>query len=119
MKIKKLEAKIEIPKDVQVEIDKNIIKIKGPKGEVEKKFMIPGLALSKQDSEIILSSESGSKRGKRIINSHRANLRNMINLKIPSNLFSFHKIVWRTYMTEHNNTQHDNREKLWELIKKS
>lgn len=78
MKTKKLEEKIEIPKEVQVEIDGYIVKMKGPKGEITKNFLNPRINLSKQESKIILSSSNSTKKEKKILNSIKAHIQNLI-----------------------------------------
>jgi large subunit ribosomal protein L6 len=70
--------KIEIPEEVTLNIEKNIIKIKGPKGENEKKIFHPRVSIKKENNEIILESKKSSKREKKMINTLRAHISNII-----------------------------------------
>jgi len=77
MKIDIIE-KLEIPEGITIEIDNQIIKIKGPKGSNEKKIFHPKIKIEKKDSEIILSSKKATKREKKMLNTLKAHIRNLI-----------------------------------------
>ncbi len=79
MSTKNFEIKIVIPENVQVNLDENILKIKGPKGEVEKKLHNPLVKIEIKDKEIILSTQKQTKKEKRIINTFKAHVNNLIN----------------------------------------
>ena len=78
MKLDKLQEKIEIPKEVQVRIDGYTVNVKGPKGEISKKFQNPRINLSKQESNIILSAVKATKSERRMINTTKAHIKNLI-----------------------------------------
>lgn len=78
MSTKNFNIKIEIPENVQINVDDNIIKIKGPKGEVEKKLHNPLVKLEKTEKEIILSTQKSTKKEKRVINTFRAHINNLL-----------------------------------------
>lgn len=78
MRIDKLEEKIEIPEGVEIEITNGMIKVKGPKGENQKKLLSPKIKISKKDKTIILLAEKPSKREKTMINTFKAHINNMI-----------------------------------------
>jgi len=78
MSTKKLyKDKLEIPKNVQVELDYNVIKVKGEKGEIQKKLNLPKIKIEKQDNIISFTSKYTSKREKRMVNTNKAHIKNM------------------------------------------
>lgn len=64
---------MEIPEGVSVHIQNNMIKVKGPKGEVERAFS-PLLNLSASGRQIAIDGKS-----KALVNTMRAHLRNMLS----------------------------------------
>ena len=73
-----LKEKIEIPSKVEVEITPLFIKAKGPKGETQKKIHHPSVKIEKQNNSIILSTKKGTKKEKKIINTLKAHIKNLI-----------------------------------------
>lgn len=72
------EIKIAIPENTQANIEDNLLKIKGPKGEVEKKFHNPLVKIEIKENQIILSTKKRNKKEKRIINTFRSHVNNLI-----------------------------------------
>jgi len=73
-----IKKEIELPE--QVSIDLNLtIKITGPQGEVEKKLIHPKIKIKQEEGKIILESKNATKKGKKIINSFEAHIKNMIS----------------------------------------
>jgi len=70
--------KIEIPEKIEAQIDKGIVKIKGPKGEASKKLIDPKVDIKIEDKKIIFSAKKGTKREKRIIGTFKSHIRNLI-----------------------------------------
>lgn len=69
---------IEIPSNVQVEIlEGNLVKVKGPKGELEKKLH-PEVIIKKEDSQIIVESYSNDNFHKALHGTTRQIIANMI-----------------------------------------
>jgi large subunit ribosomal protein L6 len=75
---KSLFNEIEIPKEVEVEIDKTNVVVKGPKGENKKSFRVGSLDLKKQGDKIIIGYKKATKREKKMINTIAAHIKNMI-----------------------------------------
>ena len=74
-----LHEEIEIPKGVTVTVDGMKVKVKGPKGEMEKDFShITGVILSVQDNKIILETTFADRRKKAQFYSLIAHIKNMI-----------------------------------------
>ena len=77
MKFKELKQEIEIPQGIEVLVEDNLVKIKGPKGENQRAFHYPKIKIFKQDNKIILSAKNATKKEKTMmgtINSHINNL---------------------------------------------
>lgn len=106
MEQKNLKEEIEIPDNIEVEIEKKTIKVKGPKGENERNFLEPRIILTKKDNKIILQTKTKTKREKTILGTFKAHINNLIKgvsetfiykLKICSGHFPM------TVTTENNN----------------
>ena len=67
--------KIEIPEGVEVNIDSEI-KMKGPKGELARKFPIE---IKKEGNILIIDHKKATKKNKNIIKTTKAHLKNMLN----------------------------------------
>lgn len=77
---------IEIPEKVTIKIG-STIKISGPQGEVEKKLFHPKVKISLEKNRIILKVSKGTKREKKVINSFRVHLKNMIQGVVKKHLY--------------------------------
>ena len=75
---KELFKEIEIPENVEIEIDESIIKIKGPQGMIERHFNIRDLEFKKENGKIIIGHKKSSKKEKKDMNSIAAHIKNMI-----------------------------------------
>jgi len=75
MKKEKIKVKeIEIPNGVNIEINKDEIKVNGPKGEIKKRF---GIKLEKKENKLIFEVK-GNKRDKKRKGTIIAHIKNMI-----------------------------------------
>lgn len=76
-----MERIIEIPTDIQVEIDNFKIKVKGPKGNLEKDFYSPlfrrDILIQKNDNKIVISSKSEKRKIKAMLGTIESHLNNM------------------------------------------
>ncbi|RBQ23246.1 50S ribosomal protein L6 [Candidatus Methanobinarius endosymbioticus] len=72
-----IKEKIEIPEGVDVTIGDDVI-IKGPQGEVSRKFTYPNISMKKEDNNIILETSFPKKKDKSMIGTTRAHINNMI-----------------------------------------
>ncbi|MBS3175144.1 50S ribosomal protein L6 [Candidatus Woesearchaeota archaeon] len=71
---------LEIPEKVTVIVEKSLVKIKGPKGEVQRDFNYPRIEIEKTDKSIILKTKKIIKavqNDKMIINSYESHINNM------------------------------------------
>lgn len=82
----KMKNEIIIPDEIEAEISKNKLTLKGKEGENSREFNLGKINLEKKDSsngissggKIILSCEKATKKEKRIINTSIAHIKNMI-----------------------------------------
>lgn len=74
----KLEKEITVPEKVTVQLNKSVLKMKGPKGEVERDFNHPKINITISGGKIILVSERATKKEKMILHSFAAHVRNII-----------------------------------------
>jgi len=76
-----MERIIEIPNGIEVEINNFKIKIKGPKGSLEKDFFCPifkkEILLKKENNKIFLSTESKKRKIKAMIGTMESHINNM------------------------------------------
>jgi large subunit ribosomal protein L6 len=74
---KTMDAELEIPKGLEVNVDKWTISVKGPKGEVKKTFVVPNVRVESKENKIMIKSSKSSKREKKLIGTLKANIKNM------------------------------------------
>ncbi|MDP2628557.1 MAG: 50S ribosomal protein L6 [Nanoarchaeota archaeon] len=75
---KEIFKNMEIPEGVEVNIDKNIVFVKGKEGEIKKKFDLSKLVLEKTENKIKIGSKKATKKEKRMINTIFNHIKNMI-----------------------------------------
>ncbi len=74
----KIEEKIEIPEDVNVEKRKEEIVVSGENGEIKKKFPHPRISISVEGDEVVLTVDKPSKKEKALVGTYWSHLNNMI-----------------------------------------
>jgi large subunit ribosomal protein L6 len=76
-----MERIIEIPSNIEVEIDKFKTTVKGPKGTLERNFYSPlfkkDITIKKEDNRIIVSTESKRKKVKAMLGTIESHIKNM------------------------------------------
>lgn len=75
---KKLIEEIEIPKGIEVTIEGDKITIKGPEGENYRELKLGKVNLEKKDNKIILSHNKATKTEKKIMNTNKAHIKNLL-----------------------------------------
>jgi large subunit ribosomal protein L6 len=73
-----LKEKIVVPNNVKVEIEKNIFKVTGPKGSLERSFVFPRINVVKKDNEILFEAKGVTKREKTLLGTVKSHVKNMI-----------------------------------------
>ncbi|MDR0900942.1 MAG: 50S ribosomal protein L6 [Methanobrevibacter sp.] len=72
-----IKEEIAIPKGVDVTIGDNVT-VKGPQGEVSRRFKYPNISMKKEDSKIILETSFPKRKDKSMIGTTRSHISNMI-----------------------------------------
>ncbi len=75
----RLKREVEIPEGTEIEIKDMEVKVKGPKGELQKIFKITGVELEKKDNKIIIKGLKSKKEIGAKIGTIQAHLKNMID----------------------------------------
>ena len=74
---KELFQTIEIPDDVEVNIEGSTLTVKGKEGENQRTFNIAKLVFEKKDNQISIGSKKATKREKKLMNTIAAHIQNM------------------------------------------
>jgi|SRR3989344_3756645 len=75
---RRLRKEISIPEGIEVQIAGNLVTVKKKNFEVKKNLFYPTLTLEKKENKVILTPKKFTKREKKIINTFRSHLLNMI-----------------------------------------
>jgi large subunit ribosomal protein L6 len=78
MKIKYFQE-IKVPEGVEINLEDNILKVKGPEGEVKRKIDLFNLDFENKNKNIKIGNKKTSKKEKKRINTLIAHLKNMIH----------------------------------------
>ena len=73
-----MEDEIEIPDNVQVELKDHELIVRGPKGEVKRKFDYPNIKIIVEDKKIKIVTYFPTRREKRVFNTWISHIENMI-----------------------------------------
>ncbi|MBP1928523.1 large subunit ribosomal protein L6 [Methanolinea mesophila] len=72
-----VERTVAIPKGVSVEIAGNMLKIKGPKGQLERNVRFPAITVRVEGDEVVITTESDRKRTVAMVGTIAAHAKNM------------------------------------------
>ena len=67
--------RIEIPDGVEMELDGNIVIVKGKSGEIKRKFNKNKIKIEKDGNNVIIENKKASKKEKRMINTIAAHIK--------------------------------------------
>lgn len=70
---------IELLEDQTAELAGAVLKVKSPKGEIERDFTHPKISIKVKDTKIILEAKKATRREKTIIGAFNAHIKNMIS----------------------------------------
>src|SRR3989344_8176092 len=73
-----IKEEINIPENVNIELDSGMVKVSGPAGSNEREFKHPTIDIKKQDNKLILIAKNQNKNNKRLLKSFRAHISNLI-----------------------------------------
>jgi large subunit ribosomal protein L6 len=75
---KEIFQRIEIPEDVEIDINGSTMIVKGKEGENKRTFNLRGLVFEKEGNKILIGHKKSTKKEKKMINTIAAHIRNMI-----------------------------------------
>jgi len=75
---KEIFQEIEIPKEIDVNLEKDTLIVKGPEGEVKRNFNIRNIVFEIKDNKIRIGNKKSTKKEKKRINTIVAHVKNMI-----------------------------------------
>jgi archaeal ribosomal protein L6P len=85
--------KVKIPAGVKAEIAGTVLRVKGPKGELERSFRFPQITVQLTDNEVVVSTESERKSIVAMVGTYAAHAKNMC--KGVTSGFEYHmKVVY-------------------------
>ena len=73
-----LTQEIVLPADVHARFEQDLLLLRGPKGEVSRTFVYPGVKITFEDNKIILRAHQATKREKRMLSTFAAHIKNLI-----------------------------------------
>lgn len=73
-----LTREIELKSGVTVKLEGNLLKVKGPKGEVSRVFLHPKITISVEENKVVLFAPKSTKREKTLIGSFESHIINMV-----------------------------------------
>ncbi len=75
---RKFEAEIDAPEGVSFEFKDNVLRVKGAKGETERRFELPNIRFLVSNDKVVVKAVKMTKREKALIGSVKAHINNMI-----------------------------------------
>ena len=69
---------VEIPEGVEVIVENNVVKVKGPKGELQRELKYPGVQIFTEDGKVVIFKEFPRRRDIAIARTFKAHINNMI-----------------------------------------
>lgn len=87
MKPDKMEYAVAIPEKVEVKIDNGLVSVKGPKGEIKRKFIFKKIDIKIEEKNIVFTVLKPTKREKAGIYSTEAHLKNMFKGALESSIY--------------------------------
>ena len=69
---------VEIPENVKVRIDQNVVSVEGPLGKLERNFSHAPIAIQRGDGEVVVEAVSTDKKRMAMVGTIRSHVRNMM-----------------------------------------
>jgi len=73
-----LTREIELKSGVTVKLEGNLLKVKGPKGEISRVFLHPKITISVEQNKVVLFAPKSTKREKTLVGSFESHIINMV-----------------------------------------
>lgn len=87
MKIKENCEELEAPQGVTLSVTESVLKVKGPKGEVERSFTHPKIKVTVENNKVKILGTLVSRREKAIIGSFKAHIKNMFKGAVNGHVY--------------------------------
>jgi len=71
------ERRVRIPRGVKVDIEGPVVKVKGPKGQLERNFRFPQIAMTLDGDDVVILTEADRKRTAAMVGTIQAHVANM------------------------------------------
>ncbi|MEM4246786.1 MAG: 50S ribosomal protein L6 [Candidatus Woesearchaeota archaeon] len=72
------EEVVELPQGVTVTLDLGEVKVKGPKGEISRRMVAPGVSITASGQKVAFKAKKATKREKKMLYTFLAHLKNMV-----------------------------------------
>ena len=76
--MRETKSDIPIPEEANVIIEDYIVKISGPKGELQREFVYPGIEITKNDSKVVVDTKFVGKAQSAMVGTFVSHIKNMI-----------------------------------------
>lgn len=76
--VKEIARQVEIPEGVTVTVDRNVVTVKGPKGEISRTLFYPDIEIQENGSHLVVNSRVDRKRHRAMVGTLASHVKNMI-----------------------------------------
>ncbi len=91
-----MKKEVVIPEGTTIEVKKNIIKVKGPQGEISKEFHLEKFVIKQENGKLVIEIENPRRKEKAYLGTITAHIKNMIHG--VNNKFTYKmKIVYKHF----------------------
>jgi large subunit ribosomal protein L6 len=87
MRIKQLTEKLEIPEKAQLTIEGNLVKVKGPKGELQRKLELQNTETKIEGNRLLLIVKDANKKDKTRIGTVKSHIKNMLQGAVAGHMY--------------------------------
>src|SRR3989344_7964136 len=68
----------EMVQKIEIRLEGNLVKVKGPKGELQRNYASNTIKISKEEGVVMLKAKNATKREKTMMNTFKAHIKNML-----------------------------------------
>lgn len=76
--VQAIEKEVSIPRGVQVEVQNAVVRVKGPRGTLERDFWYPDIEIRVESDKVHINTKTSKKTQKSIVGTHASHIDNMI-----------------------------------------